>query len=302
MISSLVSNHSSQDVIHIHLPNPMANLALWIARPKGKVVVFWHSDILKQVFLMKIISPLQTWLLSRADAIIVASQCYADSSSCLSKWKNKIHIAPYGIDDTVNNIPTSEMVFMSKSIRERWPNKRIIFSLGRLVYYKGFHKLIEAASYLPDDVVVLIGGSGTLANDLQDQINRLGLESKVYLLGHLSDSEISSFFEAAEIFCLPSIYRSEAFGVVLIEAMMYSKPIVTFNIEGSGVSWVNQHGVSGLNAVCGDVTSLTSCIMALLDNPELCRSLGKKGRLRFESNFTREKYIDSIEEIHRLIL
>ena len=105
----------------------------------------------------------------------------------------------------------------------------MIFSLGRLVPYKGFEYLIDAAKDLPDDFVILIGGNGSLKKDLESRIIYNNLTDKVKLLGFLEERDMYSYFKAADLFCLSSIEKTEAFAIVQLEAMAFSKPIVATN-------------------------------------------------------------------------
>jgi len=243
MISRLRKIISGYDIVHVHLPNPMANLALLFCDLSNiKVVIHWHSDIVKQKWLKKIYSPLQYWLLNRADKIIATSPSYLLGSRELQLYKNKVSIVPIGLDSSKITINVSDV----SSLKNEYEGKNIVFALGRHVYYKGFKYLIESAKYLSDDYVVLIGGAGPLTDDYLNLIESLNLKEKVKLLGMIPESKLSAYFSAADVFCLPSIERSEAFGVVQLEAFSAKTPVISCNIPGSGVSWVNQDGITGI--------------------------------------------------------
>nr|WP_199065538.1 glycosyltransferase [Chromobacterium sp. ASV5] len=301
LVPWLARRQQRQDIIHVHLPNPMANLALWLTRPRAKIILHWHSDIVKQKRLLKLYKPLQSWLLKRADAIFATSATYAESSPWLREHMHKVHIAPSCIEDPLSVTSTQERLAAGERVRAAWPGKRIVFTLGRMTYYKGFDVLIEAARQLPEDVVVLIGGSGELLDSLRRQAQNAGLADKVQLLGRISDADLPGYFEAADLFCLPSLVRSEAFGLVMVEAMGYGKPVVATAIEGSGVPWVNLDGVTGLNAMPGDPIDLAKCLCKLLDDPKLAKQFGIGGRSRFESLFTIEKMIDEIVDVYNKV-
>lgn len=301
LVPWLARRQSEQDVIHVHLPNPMANLALWLTRPRAKLVLHWHSDIVKQKRLLKLYEPLQAWLLGRADAIFVTSSRYAESSPWLRAHMHKVYIAPSCVEDPLQTTTPAQRRTAVERIHAAWPGKRIVFTLGRMTYYKGFDVLIEAARHLPKDVVVLIGGSGELLEPLRQQVRDAGLTERVHLLGRVSDEDLPGYFGAAEIFCLPSLVRSEAFGLVMVEAMGHGKPVVATDIVGSGVPWVNLHSESGLNAKPGDSLDLAVCIRRILDDPSLAQRLGEGGRQRFESLFTLDKMIDVVESTFAVV-
>ena len=274
---------SYYDVIHVHLPDPMANLALLLTRPSCKVVVHWHSDIVKQRTALAMYAPLQRWLLRRADAIIATSSSYAESSPWLQEFADKVTIIPIGIQDPYSDLAVSPTKI--DAIRKQYGRRHIVFALGRMTYYKGFDVLIDAASYLSSDTVILVGGGGELLETYRQRVVAKGLQEKIHFLGRVNDDLLPSLFLASDVFCLPSTVRSEAFGVVLLEAMAAEKPIVACDIPGSGVPWVNQHGETGFNVRPGDAVSLAACLQQIIDNPLLAKTFGIAGRRRYEMEF-----------------
>lgn len=278
------------DVIHLHLPNPMANLAVYLARPAGRLVLHWHSDIIKQKRALRLYAPLQEWLLRQAHAIVATSEAYARSSPWLQPYASKVHVIPIGIRDPLLERKEDQRHTV-QALRERVGNRRIVFALGRATYYKGFDVLIRAASRLPDDVSVVIGGDGALLPELRALTHALGVSDRVHLAGQIAQEDLAAYYHAAEVFCLPSLVRSEAFGVVLLEAMAHSLPIVASEIEGSGVPWVNLHGETGLNVPPGDPDALAAALNCLLRDDSLRQRFGQAGRQRFEQEFTADKMV-----------
>jgi len=295
LIWDLMQIRERYDVIHVHLPNPMANLALWLARPKAKIVVHWHSDIVKQKTLLKLYEPLQNWLLRRADKIIATSAPYLDASPWLAKWRKKTEIVPIGIRADHLHVNSETLALL----QARYKGKRVVFSLGGLTYYKGFQFLIEAARKLPEDVIVLIGGNGELRPELDRAIAIHGLAGKVEMLGRVSDEDLPAYYALADVFCLPSIARSEAYGVVLLEAMAMGKPIVATEIPCSGVPWVNQDGVTGYNATPMDAESLAGKIMAILDFPDVAQKFSLASRSRFQNQFNDDAMTNAVVTIYK---
>lgn len=294
LIPWLRRRQREHDIVHVHLPNPMANLAIWLTRPSAKLVIHWHSDIVKQKQLLKIYAPLQNWLLRRADAIIATSPPYAETSPWLQAFREKVHFVPLCVQDASTSATALQRHAQAQALRARYPGKKIVFALGRMTYYKGFNVLIEAARELGDDTVVLIGGGGELLDSLRNQVAAAGLQERVHLIGRVADAELPSYYEAADIFCLPSLMRSEAFGLVMLEAMSFARPVVATRIVGSGVPWVNVDGETGLNAEPGDPVSLCTALRRLLDDPVLAQKLGEGGRKRYETHFTIEKMTDAL--------
>ena len=183
-------------------------------------------------------------------------------------------------------------------MREKFPCKKLGFSLGRLVTYKGYEYLIEAARFLDDDYVLLIGGTGPLKAELDEKIKMLGLEGKVVLLGRVSDEDLPAYYGACELFCLSSVQKTEAFGIVQIEAMSCGKPIVATTIPQSGVAWVNAHGVSGLNVVPENAKELALAIQAILKDQVTYNGYSQRAAQRYHDIFTRDKMIESCVDIY----
>lgn len=292
MITTLRKVCPSYDIVHVHHPDPMAALALALSGYKGKVVLHWHSDIQKQKYLLRLYRPLQDWLLRRADLIVGTSPVYLDESPFLKKVQQKTVCLPIGVPPI---LPEPEAV---DKLRKQYGEKKIVFSLGRLVAYKGFTHLVEAARFLKDDYVILIGGTGALKQALSQQIKRLGLENKVVLLGRIPENELPTYFGACKVFCLPSVQKTEAFGIVQIEAMSCGKPVVATRIPQSGVPWVNKHGVSGLNVMPGNAGELARAIQDIADNESVYDKYSTAAKNRYWDIFTNEHMIDKCKRIY----
>lgn len=280
MVRWLRKHSAEYDLIHVHHPDPMACLALKMSGYKGRVFVHWHSDILKQKTLLKLYAPLQKWLLKRAERIIGTTPVYVAQSPWLQDFQDKTCYLPIGIEDTMRfeNAP--------------WTEPHFVFSLGRLVEYKGYRYLIEAAKWLPDDYKVEIGGSGPLKAELQALIDAEGLSDKVRLLGFVSDEDVRMKFNTCGLFVLPSVMKTEAFGIVQIEAMSCSKPVIATTIPGSGTSWVNAHGESGLNVPPCDAKALAEAIVAITAEEETRAGFAARARQRFESLYTLDAMVE----------
>ncbi len=290
--------HHLYDIVHIHLPNPGGAIALQSVNFKGKIVVHWHSDIIKQTTLKNFYAPFQRALLKRAASVIVTSPPYLEGSDDLKPFKNKCKIIPIGINRE-EFVPNDKFL---ATLKNSYSGKKVIFSLGRFIYYKGFNYLIEAAKYLPDDYIILIGGTGELENALALLIEQLHLESKVKLLGKISFENIGSYFQLCDVFCLPSCEKSEAFGVVQIEAMSFGKPVVSTNILNSGVPWINRNEKTGLIVPTKNPKELAHAIKTIISDPNLAKQYGDNGQLKYLQEFTIEKMVGSTIQLYHDIL
>lgn len=286
MVNTLWEKASEYDLIHVHHPDPMAAFALRMSGYKGPVVLHWHADILKSAWMMKLYEPLQEWLLHRADAIITTSPIIAEDSSALARYHNKVRVIPIGIN------PIAEDPVGAALIRDELGYRKIVFSLGRLVAYKGFQHLINAAALLPKDYVVVIGGDGPLRGKLEKLRDATGLRERIVFKGNIPDEQLPAFYTACDVFCLPSIMKTEAFGIVQIEAMSLGKPIVATKIEGSGTSWVNADGVSGLNVNPGSSLELAMSIYSIVKNPIRYYEYSVGAKERFDKEFTLTLMVD----------
>lgn len=276
------------DVVHLHAPNMLGALCSLLMGKRPRLLVHWHSDVVNKGLLGKLSRPLETALLKRADSIVATSQVYSDESVTLRPFADKITVVPIGIPDATVIGDTHLAPELPVALEQAIAGKKLILSVGRLVPYKGFDVLIEAARHLPPDTAVVIVGGGPMRDVLQGAIDSAGLSDTVYLAGRLSDGALHSLFVRASLYCMPSTYRAEAFGVVLLEAMAHGLPIVATDIPGSGVPWVNQHGLTGLNVPVGDSRALADACIRILSGTEEHARYARAARSRFLSEFTEE--------------
>ena len=292
MISYLRRHAREYDIIHIHHPDPMAGIALWMSGYKGRVILHWHSDILKPKILLSPYLPIQRWLIKRAERIVGTTPTYVKESPWLTDVQDKVTYVPIGIEPIV---PDPARI---KDIQEKYSHRKIVFSLGRLVPYKGYTHLIEAAKYLPEDYVILIGGTGPLREILETQIKESGLNQKVKLLGRVEDEDLPSLYGASSVFVLSSVVKAEAFGIVQIEAMSAGVPVIATKIPESGTAWVNEDGFSGLNVEPCDPEGLARAIRNICDDDQTRHSYSKNALARYERLFRSENMIKEIIKLY----
>ncbi len=290
------------DILHVHEPFPLADLSI-LSSPRirknfSHIVVSWHSDIVRQKWALSVYSSALHHFLKKVDRIIVATPKHIESSKFLQTYSNKCEIIPYGLqlDWVKESNSRTETV---KLIKNKYGSPLLLF-VGRLVYYKGLRYLIDALDTLSEARLLIIG-SGPLYSELQEQISNLGLEKRVTILTDVSDSELYAFYEACDIFVLPSTEPSEAFGLVQVEAMACGKPVVSTEL-GTGVTFVNQHEITGLTVPPRDSKSLSEAIGKLINNESLRRSLGNNARERAFKEFTAEKMVERTLDVYNSLL
>jgi glycosyltransferase involved in cell wall biosynthesis len=287
------------DIVHVHVPNALAAISALFVKRKVRILVHWHSDVIEKGFLGVLSRPLETLLLRRAKAIIATSEAYMRSSRSLSPFLGKTIVIPIGIPDVTRR---ARCAVTPPLITDFLKGRRFVLAVGRLVPYKGFSILIKAVHRLPSDVAVVIVGDGPLRHQLQDEINAAGLCHAVLLAGYIPDDGLQTLFSTATLFCLPSVSRAEAFGVVLLEAMSHGLPVVSTDIKGSGVSWVNRHGISGLCVPPEDPVALGEACSKVLTSLSLREELSKGARHRYLTKFTRASEIAKTIDVYKRLL
>lgn len=280
------------DVINYHFPWPFMDM-VELAVPHGKpVVVTYHSDIVKQKLLLKLYSPLMHRFLSRADQIIATSPNYLASSPVLQRHREKVKVVPLGLDE--GDYPPADSARVEQW-RQRFPGGFFLF-VGVLRYYKGIHILYEAAK-LTNLPIVVIGGGGGAEAEYQDRAKADGLNN-LHFLGPLEDIDKTALLTLCRALVFPSHLRSEAFGLSLVEAAMAGKPMISCEI-GTGTSYVNLNGETGLTIVPADPQALGTAMRRLWQDEELCMEYGTAARKRYEAMFTAERMVQSYAEIYR---
>jgi rhamnosyl/mannosyltransferase len=242
-------------------------------------VVTYHSDIVRQKVLGPLVSPLTHALLRRAHAIIASSPRYAASSPVLRGHAERVRVLPFGIDAA--EFQQADPAEVARIRAAHGP--RIVFAAGRLVYYKGFDVLIRAMRAV--DARLLIAGDGPLRDELRTLAAEAGVADRVTLLGAVPD--LRPYYHAADVFTLPAVARSEAFGIVQMEAMACGVPVVNTSLD-TGVPFVSPHGQTGLTVPPGDVSALAAALTTLLDDPGLRGRMGQAGRRRVETELSAE--------------
>lgn len=267
------------DIVHLHLPNPAAAVACLLARPAGAVVITWHSDIVRQRRLVRLYKPLERLLLERCAAIVATSPAYISSSTILKQFADRCHLIPFGISAEQFDEGRVDRSAV-RELRRRFGSK-IILSVGRLVHYKGIKFLIRAMAKV--DARLLIIGDGPLRAELEREAASKGISDRIVFLGEVDDNLIN-YFHASDIFALPSCERSEAFGIVQLEAMASGIPVVNTSID-TGVPYVSLDGVTGFTVSPRNPDEMAAALNLLLEDPERREKMGRAARDRVVNEF-----------------
>jgi glycosyltransferase involved in cell wall biosynthesis len=283
--------------LHIHVPNVSPLLAFLSSRAKAiPWIVHWHSDVVASEhsavlrWFYPLYQPFERALLERAAVIVATSQSYLENSEALQAVREKCIVAPLGIE--LERLPREKLPHVT------WqPHRLRLLAVGRLTYYKGFDTLIRAVAHYEQAELRIVGNGGDY-RALSQLIDSLGIAHRVFLEGELSDEDCAARYSSCDVFCLPSRERTEAFGVVLLEAMSYEKPLLASAIRGSGVVDVVEDGVNGLLAEIDDVDDWRAKISLLAGDEAIRSRLGMSGYVR-----VRERYaLPTVERKIRYVI
>ncbi len=268
---------SGADVVHLHHPNPSAFLSYLASGHRGRLIVTYHSDVVQQRLLNLVYEPIVRAVLSRADAIIVSSREYLESSPMLERYRDRCVVIPMAIDP--ERFVRADSAAVTR-IRRTYGD-RIVLAVGRLVYYKGLEFLIRAMRSVRGHALII--GQGPMHDTLRAEIASQNVGDRVSLLGHVPDP--TPYYHAARVFALPSHRRSEAFGIVQLEAMAAGLPVVNTRLP-SGVPGVSVDGVTGFTVPPANPDALAHALTRLLDDPDLAGCMGAAGRRRVFDHYT----------------
>lgn len=270
---------SPADIVHLHMPNPTAAVAYLASRHPGRLLVTWHSDILRQRMLKWVFTPVERTILQIAEAVVVTSENYQRTSAPLRAYQSKCRVIPYGIAlecfDTVQEDAVREL-------RARY-GPRMLLAIGRMVYYKGFEYLVRAMQRVHAKLVLI--GDGPLRPALEREAAALGVTDQIEFVGELQNEATPPYYQAADIFVLPSVARTEAFGIVQLEAMAAGKPVINTHLD-SGVPAVSVHGLSGITVPPADPQALGDAINKLLADVHLRETYGHGGKRLAQQKFS----------------
>lgn len=265
------------DLIHFHFPWPFADVLNLMAPSDKPTVITYHSDIVRQKFLLKLYKPLMAHFLGSADRIVCTSPNYFATSDALSDLANKVDVIPIGLDRNSYPEPSESSL---RETKQAYGEDFFLF-VGVLRYYKGLHILLRAIQDAPFRVVIV--GSGPTEHQLMRLADELELKNVIFT-GHVSDEVKVCLFELSRAIVFPSYLRAEAFGVTLLEGAMRGKPLISTEV-GSGTSHVNIHGETGIVVAPGSPRTLRQAMDQLYERPDLARLMGARAKQRFDKLF-----------------
>ncbi len=262
------------DIVHIHLPNPTAELALlWYLRNRPangpRIIPVVHAPMVRwRRFAMLWERWVHFNLLRKSDAVIFPSPQLAEF---LEGYRHAIapkpvHILPFGIPAPGNHGQDTARPRSNGPIR--------LLAIGRLVPYKGFDVLLEAVSQIKLDWALTIAGQGPEHESLKNQIDRLGMTSRVQLIERIPEADKHALLSRADILVMPSQTVAESFGLVMGEAFAHGKPVVTTNLQ-TGVAFLARNGECGAVVPVRSPGRLADAIEALILDEKRRKTAGQ---------------------------
>jgi glycosyltransferase involved in cell wall biosynthesis len=280
-------------IVHLHMPQPLAEMSVLLARIRTPIAATYHADIYRQRILLGFYGPLVRRILRRADVVIAASNALGNESPQLRDAHVPVHVVPYGIDVrqwTREKTTEGEVA----ALRNTFGHPHVI-AVGRLVHYKGFDRLIAATRDVNASVVIV--GEGPLRKQLERQVRSLRVEDRVHLVGEVSDQRLAAHLTAASVFVLPSTNRAEAFGISLLEAQAAGLPVIATDV-GTGTKEAFIPDESGILVPPKEIAALGSAITRLIDQPELREAMGQAGQTWVKRSHSLESLARALEPIY----
>lgn len=283
------------DIVNFHFPWPFMDLVHYASGIRKPMVVTYHSDIVKQRHLLKLYQPLMHRFLGQADRIVAASPNYIATSEVLSRYRDKVELIPYGLDKAGYPQPSAERLeYWRQAVGEGF-----FLFVGVMRYYKGLHTLLEAVRGTGYPVV--IAGAGPLERTLKVQARKSGVDSHVRFIGRISDEDKVALLHLSKAFVFPSHLRSEAFGISLLEAAMYGKPMISCEI-GTGTTYINVDGKTGLAVPPDNPLAFREAMRQLWEDPVAAADMGRQAQARYWELFTADTMGARWEALYRELL
>ena len=282
------------DVIHYHFPWPFTDIVHFLTGVKKPSVLTYHSDIVRQKNLLKLYTPLKHKFLRDVTRIVATSPNYLATSPILERYKDKTEIITYGLDRQIYPQPEPGLL---EQWRQRLGQGFFLF-VGMLRYYKGLHVLLDAVAGTELPVVIL--GDGPVEQELKQQAHALNLKH-VHFLGALPENDKVALLSLSHALAFPSHLRSEAFGITLLEAAMFGKPMVSCEI-GTGTSYVNLDQHTGIVVPANNAQAFRDAMQRLLADPALAATMGKNAAARYEELFTAERMASRYQALYQQLV
>lgn len=282
------------DIAHLQFPYPIGETANLLLGKARRTVISYQSDVVRQRGWLRLYQPLLWRVLRRADCLVASTPNYVETSPYLSRLRDKVEVIPLGIETEPFLRPSP----LAQAIREKHGSPLLLF-VGRLRYYKGLDWLIRAMPHIPAKLLVV--GTGPMEAAWRGLAAEVEAQDRVTFIGDASDEELPGYYQACDVFVLPASERSEAYGLVQLEAMASARPVVCTEL-GTGTSYINRHGETGLVVAPKDSEALADACNRLLADEPLRRQFGGNARARVLAEFSVSLMIDRVAALYKRLL
>jgi glycosyltransferase involved in cell wall biosynthesis len=272
------------DIVHLHAPYPIGEVAAMLATPRAPTVITYQSDVVRQKTLLKLYGPILKRVLRRASRILVTSEPYLEHSPWLQPVRDRCRIVPLGID-----------LDPFLGCRSGGDGRTLLF-VGRYRYYKGLQYLVEAMPMMPGARLLLVG-SGPMEAQLRTRVRDLGVGDRVDFIPGVPDERLPEYYSRADVFVLPACERSEAFGLAMVEACASGLPCVSTEL-GTGTSYVNLDGETGLVVPPADPAALAAACSSLLGDVSRRTRFGENARKRAVALFDIRRVAQQVAAVY----
>lgn len=301
------------EIIHLHYPFFGGAEVVWRQRKKlkrknVKIFLHYHMDVVGQG-IFKIIFGLHKKLflekmIQMSDRVIVTSHDYArhsDLDKFIEKQPDKFFELPNGVDTEIF-IPGVKPNFLLEKYAIEKDEKVILFvgGLDKAHYFKGLEYLLEAMERLSQSPYrwrLLIVGQGEMSFYYESLANQYRIHKKTVFCGYVSGSDLPNYYNLADVVVLPSIDKSEAFGMVLVEAMACAKPVIASNL--AGVRSVVDDGSNGFLVEPENADDLATKINYILLNDDRALSFGRNGLIKAKAKYSWKVIGQNLEKLYQ---
>ena len=302
IMPGLIERLKSYDLIHVHYPFYGAAIFAILAgvlyrkpilvtyhmKPKAKG---WKGWVMR--FHRWFIEPI---LFTMVDKILVSSDDYAAAVSLTGRH---VEVLPFGVDAR-RFFPAQEPAVRARHGID--PESQIILFVGgldRAHYFKGVSVLLDACAELTykNWVLVLVGEEGDGRAYYEEYAKRLGIQDKIKFTGKATKEDLPKYFRTANVHVLPSIDRSEAFGLVTLEAASSGVPSIVSDLPG--VRSLVAHGQTGWHVEPGNADALCRTLDECLNDQELQSVMGERARFRIETLYQNDVILDRLQDFYR---
>jgi rhamnosyl/mannosyltransferase len=301
------------DVINFHSPNPMGEIALLLSPPlRGKIIICtYHGDAQRPEFFLPVYDAMLRRFFRRCDVVVVSNPPLSENSRVLKAVKEKIRVIPLGVrTENYESHRAPDFEEARRLLAPLPPSSFKVMFAGRMVYYKGLDVLMDSIKTLKErtfktrkakrrSISAFLVGSGPEEDGIRAFTAKNDLENDVLLLPHQPEGVYRALFSLADCFVLPSTHKTEAYGIVLAEAMASGLPLVSTEL-GTGTSWVNRDGETGIVVPPGDPDALARAIARLADNGEERNRMAVASRARARRFLREDTMLEAYDEVFRM--